>query len=752
MASIVVLLGLGLLVLAYLFFLVRELRSTRQFVVDAPKKPFVPVHLVDDTSAVIVSEERGHLVYMNDHARRLFGMNGETPNLSLLARKVQPPDTFRDIFAVEGLASFRVGKAQVEATSHIIPMDTGRRMIVVMKEKQEVSSGKYDPIEAVNIIGEMSLILAESRDLEDTLSAILHRMSALIPYDNAEVNYWYADQFLLRPLVRLGEAGYAVALEKAGGMYRLDEGYTGWIARYRQPVVVSDVESREETRPKIEDYPFRSYAGVPLLVGERFLGTLELASRMAHAFDFEDLTLLQTLAGQVAVAIESSRLYREQSSRAAELSGLQQIAQAMTVLTETPKLFQHLNTSIASMVGVEMCAVMLLDEDGRFLVGQRPLYGIVDPMAPYCKLDVTPGSPGSTLWREHDWWYTNDAYQDAMVEQLGITTLVNTGRMHSVAIVPMLVGSQRIGAVLVANPRSGRGFSDEDMRLLNAFSSQVAIVVENARLYGEEQRRAEELEGLQQIAQAVELLHEPAELYRQISARIASLTQAQKCGLFLYDPSGVLISQPGFYGDEGESADYVLAIDGLVAEIWDSKSYWYHNNLLTDPQIVRSELGKLAADQEVKKMAVAVLQVGRERLGMATIANDSNGHDFDEEEARLLTLFAGQAAVLLNSASLYSETRRRAIEADGLRKIAEIVSGAVQFNDIIQQVLAETTALINCEIAALGLLDGEKGGLVYEPAYIYGRTLDQAYRLDIFSPGFAESVVLSRRPFRSDNA
>lgn len=752
MVFTVVLLGLGLLVLVYLFFLVRELRATRRFVVDPQAKPLVPVNLIDNTSAVIVSEERGHLVYMNDHARRLFGMNGETPNLTLLARKVQPSDTFRDIFAAEGLASFRVGKLQVEATSHVIPTDTGRRMIVVMKEKSQNGTPvqKYDPVEAVSVIGEISVILAESRELEDTLSSILHRVGTLIPYDNCEINYWHADQFFLRPIARLGDPGYSAALEKAGGTYRIDEGYSGWIARYRQPIIISDSETRQETRPKVTDYTFRSYVGVPLLVGDRFLGTLELASRTAYAFDFEDLTLLQTLAGQVAVAIENSRLYREQTSRVAELSGLQQIAQAMTVLTEPSKLFQHLNSSIAGMIGVEMCGVMLLNEDSDELVGQRPLYGIVDPMAPYCKLDVTPGSPGYKLWQESDWWYTNDAYQDLTVEQLGISTLVNTGRMHSVAVVPMLVGNQRVGAVLVANPRSGRGFSDDDMQLLAAFAAQVAIVVENARLYSEEQRRAEELEGLQQVAQAVELLHEPAELYRQITARIATLTQAQKCGLFLYEPNAnVLVSRPGFYGHDG--SEYTLAVDGLVAELWQNKVYWYHNNLLNDPQIMRSELGHLAAELEVKKMAVAALQVGRDRLGLVVVANDSDGHDFDEEEARLMNLFAGQAAVLVNNASLYSETRRRAVEADGLRKIAEIVSGAVRLEDIIQQVLGETTALLNCEMAALGLLDSEKGDLVYKPENVYGRKLSQDFRLDIFSPGFSDSVVLSRRPFRSDN-
>lgn len=748
----ILLLGAGVLVLVYLFFLVRELKTTSKFVVDAQNKPLIPVNLVDNTDAVIVSEERGHLVYMNDHARRIFGMNGEAPNLTLLARKVQPPETFRDIFAAEGAASFRVGKQQIEAASHVIPTDTGRRMVVVLKEKVDdvVRSRKYDPIEAVNAIGEISILLAEAHELDETLNTILQRLGSLIPYDNGEINYWHGDQYVLRPIARLGDVNYAAALDKDGGMYRLDEGYTGWIARYRQPLVIADAATRQEAQPKLEDYGYNSFIGVPLLVGERFLGTLELASRQTHAFDFEDTALLQTLAGQVAVAIENSRLYHEQSSRVTELSGLQQIAQAMTVLTDRTKLFQHLNSSIAELVGVEMTGIMLPEADSNVLVGQRPMVGIVEVVAPYFKLDIQPNTAGYEFWRNRDWWYSNNSYDDEYAKALGIDTLVTVSRMHSVAIVPMILGNQRVGVVLVANPRNGRGFSDSDMRLIGVFAAQAAIVVENARLYEEEQRRAEELEGLQQVAQTVELLHDPAELYLQICIRIASLINLQKCDVFLYDEyANALTSQVGQYGSDAD--DYNLPIDGLVKDIWEKRTYWYHNNVLNDPDVVKSPLGRLAADMEVRKMALAVLQVGRDRLGIIVAANDPIGRDFDEDSARLLNLFAGQAAVLINNTTLYTETRQRAIEANGLRRIAEIVSGGVQFDDIIQEVLKEASALLNCELVALGLLDGEKGDLVYTSQNIYGRELSQPFRVDIFSPGFSDSVVLSRRPFRSDN-
>ncbi|HLA44198.1 MAG TPA: hypothetical protein VJZ27_12220 [Aggregatilineales bacterium] len=62
----IVLLVLGVITLAYLFFLVRQWRLTRELVLeDDLEKPIVPVNLVDNDNAVLVAEGRGRLIYVN---------------------------------------------------------------------------------------------------------------------------------------------------------------------------------------------------------------------------------------------------------------------------------------------------------------------------------------------------------------------------------------------------------------------------------------------------------------------------------------------------------------------------------------------------------------------------------------------------------------------------------------------------------------------------------------------------------------
>src|SRR5579859_2452851 len=139
------------------------------------------------------------------------------------------------------------------------------------------------------------------------------------------------------------------------------------------------------------------------------------------------------------------------------------------------------------------------------------------------RIPLPENSYAANIFHTRDWWYTNNVKGDDLVRQLGLLNLAEAVGVRSTALAPMLVGTRRLGVVQAANKRDGSGFSENDVRLLEIFASQAAIVVENARIYDEEQRRADELGGLQQISQAIGVLRNVNELYGQINERIARL-------------------------------------------------------------------------------------------------------------------------------------------------------------------------------------------------------------------------------------
>jgi len=757
MGPILLLLVLGIALLIAVSK-ITELIRARQHTETTMDESVVPVNLVENNDAVIVAEGRGRLVFANENARHWFGMNGGEPNLEVMADQVHPANSFLELFGTEGQASFRVGPRRVEATSHYIPNQGNSQLVVVMREMSGPTANKSDSSQAMSVVSEITQTISASLKLDETLNAILNSIAQVIPYDTGEITLWEEDLQILRPLGRGGNThlDYYDRFEATDGVYHLDDSFSGWLARYRQPLLIADASTRADVRPKIKDYPFTSYIGIPLQVAERFIGTLELASQKRAVFNHEHMALLEAVGGQAAIAIENARLYQSQTERLAELSGLQQIAQAMGSFTDPRQMYGQLASRIAGLMNVEMCGILLYDPDQRALISQMPFHNVLDALSSMYRIALTEDSTAYKLWQTRDWWYTNNVQNDDMVRSLGLSNLAEVLGVRTTALMPMIVGNRRIGVLQPSNKKDRAGFTDDDMRLLAVFASQTAIVVENARMYNDEQRRADELGGLQQISQAIGVLHDAGELYGQISDRIAKLMNAQMCGVLLYNAErNMLEAQMPFHGISNDITPYyeiVVAPDTPLYALYMEAPSWFVNDMTNDPLIRNSGLDKLAASVGIRQTLFVPLIANNQRFGVVEVSNKRNGQEFTEEDARVLLVFATQAAVIIDNARLYRNMQMRAQESEALRRVAEIASSSQPIEQIVHQVMTEITKLFNCEVAAVALFDKTTNKLVLRPDLSYGLpSFTDAINIDIYAPGMEYSTAISKRPFLSNN-
>ncbi len=86
--------------------------------------------------------------------------------------------------------------------------------------------------------------MAANLDLETTLSAIFDNVDKLIPADFMEITIWEAENEWLVPYRVLSLPGVERKLEYPSIRYRVGEGYSGYLARERQPLLIPDVEAR----------------------------------------------------------------------------------------------------------------------------------------------------------------------------------------------------------------------------------------------------------------------------------------------------------------------------------------------------------------------------------------------------------------------------------------------------------------------------------------------------------------------------
>ncbi|HSJ54643.1 MAG TPA: GAF domain-containing protein, partial [Anaerolineae bacterium] len=221
-------------------------------------------------------------------------------------------------------------------------------------------------VQMLSAIGEIGREIRASLDLERTLALILSQIKNLVDYYIAEICLWNEAEETLSTRASAGDARYT---EKGGGTYHLDEGFTGWIARHQQVLLIPDVAARLEPRPKIdvEEIRVRAYVGLPLRVGETFVGTLELASDRVGSYTEADLEILQIIADQAAVAIQNARLYRETEESFEQTQLLLRVSEAIGSTLDLTEAVRLVAREMCQALDADMAGVYLADEKAAHL-------------------------------------------------------------------------------------------------------------------------------------------------------------------------------------------------------------------------------------------------------------------------------------------------------------------------------------------------------------------------------------------------
>jgi GAF domain-containing protein len=353
-------------------------------------------------------------------------------------------------------------------------------------------------IEETLILNEVARRINASLDLQATLDAIVAAAAELIPCALAEVSLWDEETEMLTLQALQCEPACTFPV---GHSFPPGEGYTGWLVRHRHPLLVPDVEARDDIRPDLlpGELPFEAYAGVPLMAGETLVGTLVLVANEKGAFDADDMCLLQALAHHATTAIGNARLYEQLRRRHRELSALYSVSEAAHHPLGLEDLLQDALDRVVEVTGAGGGAIRLLDPSTRQLVlaAHRGLSAVYARQA-----ERFPLAEEIVGWvaRTAQPTLSDDMWTDARVSPPVRQLLQEVGH-RSLAQVPLCTEDQVVGTLgIVARPPGF--FGEDDLKLLIAIGQQVAIAIANARLR-QEALTAERLAAVGRVATSV---------------------------------------------------------------------------------------------------------------------------------------------------------------------------------------------------------------------------------------------------------
>ncbi len=719
--------ALGLVIWVLIRLLMRGVpgrRSTNT----PPDRAEVSEKLNANQNAVLEVQAGGWVVSINERGRQLFEMQkGEEPNLERLARRVRPAETFLSLCVSEGETRFVLNGRLVEGTSYFLQGQPTPLMLVTIRQPELVESlGEGQgglSSHTLQTITELTQSMAANLDLETTLSAIFDNVDKLIPADFMEITIWEAENEWLVPYRVLSLPGVERKLEYLSTRYRVGEGYSGHLARERQPLLIPDVDGRSDQRLSVDSLPIpvHSYLGIPLIMGGEFIGTLELGSLNTGMFSQKDLGLINLLSGQAAIAIHNALLFRQEKRRAAELAGLAQLAQAFSSARDPKGLYTLLVQSIVPLIQVEIIGFLIYNENQHVLEGQVPFYGLPQQFMEMYHLPIPPGSLVEKTLLTQDVIISDNAMEDMHWKELGLDPMAVTASLRDTVLIPLISARHMLGYLQASNHIKGViGFSQDEIRLLTIIANQAAPIIENSNLVLQTRQRAQRAEGLRRIASLAGSAATLDEILKYALQELAELIHADVAAVFLLDQmeGSLRFHRSSLYGDSANLPDRnasLLVDDPQFPFSATGGQHHFSSGHLGEATAIIPFYQQIREFWKCESLIIVPMLVRDRGIGELWLGSQ-NPDFFERGDLQMAMTAAGQIAGVVEQSYLAQQTdeslRQRVDQLTALTRISRELSTSLDLKYLLELVHAEALRITRAECGTILLFNNPQDQVV----------------------------------------
>ena len=424
----------------------------------------------------------------------------------------------------------------------------------------------------------------------------------------------------------------------------------GWVTTNRLPRVSTRVADdpfyyRNPLLPETE-----SELSVPLLVGPRLLGALDIHSSQPDGFSEDDVRALEAIAGELAIAIESSQLIRQ-----------------------TQMQLQRFEASYRDLARQSWSRIADKPGENRVHLG------------------------GSAIGKTNE----DEKFEILKLARSRAEPVLSDDELE--IAVPVQMRGEVIATIGARRTEEDDPWTEDDIALLNAVAGQTALALESARQYTEEHRRVTELEVVNRISQAVSQHVRLDSLYRVVHAQINQVLGETDLYLGLYDPE---LEQISFlYVSENREVIKVPpmppgdSLPGLIIRT--------QQPLLLSEDTERRAKALGAGGERIARSWLGVpLLIGDEMIGIMAVQDFENEHRYTEDDAALLTTIASQVATALQNTQLMDQIQRTARRERLIHEITSKVRRAPDRKAILETAAKELNRALNATSTSIHLRSG----------------------------------------------
>lgn len=506
-----------------------------------------------------------------------------------------------------------------------------------------------------------------------------------------------------------GEVGRQMVAEGWRIPLKREHSLVARAARNREGVIINDVHNSPDFLPNRLLPDTRAEMAVPMMVGDRILGVLDLQASQIDYFTAEDVRTQTALATQIAVAIQNARLAEQTQAALAEtedqalrLAALNELGTALSQTTQVDEIFNLATAKTLEIMPGDQASVALLNASGDAL-DLVALHGQADPIPkgtslPLPDTDFEQVIHQKRLLVRHDDPLPPSADQKDQEGHPDAFPPHLPSRMNA----PLIAGGRVIGTLNVGSKKPHL-YATRDQNLFLQIASLLASIIESRRLFSRMQRALAETEALYNISAK---LNAAATLDEILRAAISPAVErgAHHAHLFTIalDPAGQpeWLELRAIWAQQGAG----LGTPGTrfpVARFPGSR-LWLHNpyepllvghlsqDKRLDPAAPASSPPPEGTEREWPSDAQAAiilpLAVGKTWAGLIDIHWPSQ-QTFTGRDVRFYRSLASQVAVLVNNRLLFQQTQETLAETNALYEIGQALNTSSSTNEMLANLL-----------------------------------------------------------------
>jgi phosphoserine phosphatase RsbU/P len=342
---------------------------------------------------------------------------------------------------------------------------------------------------------------------------------------------------------------------------KVGQGVTGRAVKERRTILVDDVSKDQNYIEAVARV--RSELAVPLINKNKVIGVMDLEAREPGYFKEDHARLLTLIASRIAVSIENARLYTRIVRQANNLALLNEISRDLTSILNLDQLLKRIGDLLLKIIDYQMFSILLLDESTQKLVHR---FSVRFKENIQIKHDIPLGRGlVGTAALEKKPVLVADVSKDPRYIKANPET-------RSELCVPLIHKDDVIGVLDLEHTRKGF-FTEEHVRTMTTLAAQIAIAVENARLY---ERIAREEQRMQRdLAMAREVQHHllPPTVPNLRNAQVAArFNPAHDIGGDMYDfldykPPRACMVVSDVSGKGAPAALYAALVSGIIRSV-----------------------------------------------------------------------------------------------------------------------------------------------------------------------------------------